>query len=114
VTRSGAVFGGRIRRQDKIDLNRDGRRCGNDSRLRVCDEGLGRGRKDASLDPRDSLPGGVEDSNAGQRHRFGKHADDEKFVFGVVRAVVASDNLGFVNWTDQNRGRSVTLRGPSG
>jgi hypothetical protein len=36
-----------VRRQDQIDVNRGGCRCGNDSRLRVCEEGLGRGRKGA-------------------------------------------------------------------
>jgi hypothetical protein len=43
-----------------------------------------------------SRPGGIEDSNARQRHRLGEHVDDEKFVFHVVLAVVGADNLGLV------------------
>jgi hypothetical protein len=80
----------------------------------VREEGLGRGRKGARLDPHELLPGGIKDSNARQRHRFRKHADNEKFVFNVVHTVVTADNLGLVNRTDQDRSRPVTLRGQSG
>ncbi len=52
--------------------------------LRVREEGLGRGRKAVPLDPHEFFSGGIEDSNARQRHRLGEHTDDEKFVFDVV------------------------------
>ena len=92
-----APFRRGVRRQHQIDVNRDGRRCGNDGRLCLCEEGQGRGRKGTPFDPPEFVSGGIEDSNARQRHRFGEHIDDEKFVFDVVLAVVAADNLGLVN-----------------
>jgi hypothetical protein len=65
----------------------------------------------APFDPREFLSGGIEDSNARQSHRFGEHIDDEKFVFHVVLAVVAANNLGLMNRTDENCGRPTVVRG---
>ena len=103
-----------VRRQDQIDVNRDRCRCGNDGRRCLREEGLGRGREVAPFDPHEFLSGGIEDSNARQRHRFGEHIDDEKFVFHVVLAVVAADNLGCVNRTDEDRGQPIGLLGRRG
>ena len=96
-----------VRRQDQIDVNRDGGRCGNDGRLRPCEDGLGGGRKGVPLDPHEFFSGGIEDSNAPQRHRLREHVDDEKFVFHVVLAVVGADNLRLVNRTDEDCGRPI-------
>ena len=98
-----------VRRQDQVDVNRDGRRCGNDRRRRLREQGLGPGGEHIPLDPHEFLPGGIEDSHARQRHRFGEHADHEKLVFDVVHAVVAADDLGVVNRTDQERSRPTRL-----
>ena len=93
-------FRGGVRRQDQIDVNRDGGRRGNDWCCCLREEGLGRGRKGGPFDPQEFFSGGIENSNARQRHRLGEHVDDEKFIFHVVLAVVAADNLGLVNRTD--------------
>jgi hypothetical protein len=100
-------FGRGVWRQDQIDVNRDGGRCGNDGRLRPCEDSLGGGGKGGPLDPHEFFSGGIEDSNARQRHRLGKHVDDEKFVFYMVLAVVGADNLGLVNRTDEDCSRPV-------
>jgi hypothetical protein len=100
----------RARRHDQIDVNRDGRRSRNDGRWRLSEKSLGRGSKGVSLDPHQFFSGGIENSHARQRHRLGEHADDEKFVFDVIHAVVAANDLGLVNRTNQDSRRpSVAL-----
>ena len=103
-----------VRRHDQIDVNRDGCRCGNNGRLCLREEGLRRGREGIPFDAHEFLPGGIEDSNARQCHRLREYADDEKFVFDMVHAVVTTDNLGLVNWTDQDRSRPSVILGRSG
>jgi Helix-turn-helix domain of resolvase len=62
-------------------------------------------------DPHEFFSGRIEDCDARQPHRFGEHADDQKVVFDVLHAVVAADNLGLVDRTDDERRRVPTARG---
>jgi len=66
-----------------------------------------------SLDTNEFLLRGIEDRHARQCHRLREYADDEKFVFDVVHAVVAVHNLGLVNRTDDDRSNLAGLRGRS-
>jgi hypothetical protein len=109
VSRSGAVSGGRIRSTSTATAADAGI-----SVVLVCEEGLGHRRKRGVLDPHKFFSGGTEDCDARQRHRFGEHADDEKVVFDVVHAVVAADNLGLVNGTDDECRRMPIVLGRSG
>jgi hypothetical protein len=102
------------RRQDQIDVHRDGGGSGNDGRLRLSEERLCRCGKRRPLDPHEFLPGAIENSDARQRHRLREHADDEKLVFDMVHAIVAANNLGLVYRTDQNRSRPAGLCGRNG
>ena len=99
----------RARRQDQIDVDRDRRRRGDHRHRLLVEEGLGRGDEHRPVDPRELLRSGIEDRHARQRHRLLEHVDDEQLVLDMVLAVVAADNLGFVNRTDQDRSRPATL-----
>jgi hypothetical protein len=101
-------------RQDQIDVNGDCGRCGNDGRLRPREDSLRGGCERVPLDPHKFFFGGIEDSNARQRHSFRERVDDEKFVFHMVLAVVGADNLGLVYRTDEDCSRLVAPRGRSG
>lgn len=46
-----------------------------------------------------SFCGGIENSDARQRHPLGEHIDGEQLVFDVVLAVVGAGNLGLVDLT---------------
>jgi hypothetical protein len=63
---------------------------------------------------RDGQPGAFGSGNNvlaiwKERHRFREYVDDEKFVFHMILAVVAEDNLAFVHQTDEDCGRSLGL-----
>ena len=62
-----------------------------------------------SFDPSELLCSGIEDRQARQCDRLIDCVDDQQLVLDVVLAVVSADNLGFVDWTDQDCGRPATL-----
>ena len=96
-------------RHDQIDVDRDRRRRGDLCHRLLVQEGLGRGDEHRPVDPRELLRSGIEDRQARQRDRLLDRVDDEQLVLDMVLAVVAADNLGVVNRTDQDRSRPATL-----
>ena len=61
-----------------------------------------------------SVSGAIEDGHARQGHRIADHIDDEQIVFDVVLAVVAADDLRFVDRADRDRGHLRLVLSGSG